>query len=200
MDYKDIWKLLTTSKSARSPISLANTRQVTIDVQNARAIIARGEDDEIRDYAREAQVEYARKAQAYFFPQTKFADLESTPLLGRLQPESNNGFDVVPAKINTGDGKDPNAGTSNVYDMNLELAKVSNRIIEARKQLELIRASELYDPPLRFNALKPYAGSLLGLDRARRDCRWEMIKIVREVCNMDWSSFGETLIVYRLMQ
>lgn len=31
------------------------------------------------------------------------------------------------------------------------------------------------------NAMKLYSATLFGLDRARRDCRFEMIKIVREV-------------------
>ncbi|CAK5273697.1 unnamed protein product [Mycena citricolor] len=35
--------------------------------------------------------------------------------------------------------------------------------------------------PLPPNDLTPYRGSLFGLDKARRDCRFEMIKIVREV-------------------
>ncbi|THV02562.1 hypothetical protein K435DRAFT_653134 [Dendrothele bispora CBS 962.96] len=31
------------------------------------------------------------------------------------------------------------------------------------------------------NELRPYKANIFGLDKARRDCRFEMIKIVREV-------------------
>jgi hypothetical protein len=43
---------------------------------------------------------------------------------------------------------------------------------EARKQLE---------PPIKPNTMLPYNNSLYGLEQAKRDCRFEMIKIVREV-------------------
>ncbi|KAG5644903.1 hypothetical protein DXG03_007455 [Asterophora parasitica] len=39
----------------------------------------------------------------------------------------------------------------------------------------------LPEPPMPPNELVPYKGSIFGLDKARRDCRFEMIKIVREV-------------------
>lgn len=35
--------------------------------------------------------------------------------------------------------------------------------------------------PLPPNALVPYPCDIFGLEKARRDCRFEMIKIVREV-------------------
>lgn len=38
-------------------------------------------------------------------------------------------------------------------------------------------------PPTKPNQVKPYHKSLLGLEKARRDCRLEMIKIVQEVCS-----------------
>lgn len=44
------------------------------------------------------------------------------------------------------------------------------------------------ESPLPPNALVPYMADLFGLDRAKRDCRLEMIKIVREVA--DIKSFG----------
>ena len=37
------------------------------------------------------------------------------------------------------------------------------------------------EPPLPPNNLVPYKPTKFGLDKARRDCRFEMIKIVREV-------------------
>ncbi|KAJ7268391.1 hypothetical protein C8J57DRAFT_1509577 [Mycena rebaudengoi] len=39
----------------------------------------------------------------------------------------------------------------------------------------------LFDAPIPPNNLVPYKGNQFGLDTARRDCRFEMIKIVREV-------------------
>ena len=37
------------------------------------------------------------------------------------------------------------------------------------------------EPPMPPNNLKAYPADLYGLDHAKRDCRFEMIKIVREV-------------------
>jgi len=37
------------------------------------------------------------------------------------------------------------------------------------------------EAPLSPNSLKFYKPTVFGLDKARRDCRFEMIKIVREV-------------------
>lgn len=56
---------------------------------------------------------------------------------------------------------------------------------EAAKALALAKPA-LYgdlilEPPMPPNALVPYPADLFGLDHAKRDCRFEMIKIVREV-------------------
>ena len=37
------------------------------------------------------------------------------------------------------------------------------------------------DPPFPPNDLVPYCANVIGLDKACKDCRFEMIKIVREV-------------------
>lgn len=37
------------------------------------------------------------------------------------------------------------------------------------------------EPPTRPNELIPYSADIFGLDKARRDCLSEMLKIVREV-------------------
>lgn len=37
------------------------------------------------------------------------------------------------------------------------------------------------EPPMPSNPLHAYSADLYGLDQAKRDCRFEMIKIVREV-------------------
>lgn len=41
------------------------------------------------------------------------------------------------------------------------------------------------EEPLLPNRLEAYAGDLFGLDLAKRDCRLEMIKIVKEVSQID---------------
>jgi hypothetical protein len=45
------------------------------------------------------------------------------------------------------------------------------------------KSRESVEAPLPPNALTPYPDNIFGLDKARRDCRFEMIKIVKEVRN-----------------
>lgn len=56
---------------------------------------------------------------------------------------------------------------------------------EAAQKLALEKPEKYGDlvlePPMAHNELVPYEADLFGLDRAKRDCRFEMIKIVREV-------------------
>ncbi|OCK80670.1 hypothetical protein K432DRAFT_416534 [Lepidopterella palustris CBS 459.81] len=68
----------------------------------------------------------------------------------------------------------------NKEDYDKRMAKYT----EAKQALS--RASGAYsevtlEEPLPPNEVKPYPADLFGLDKARRDCRFEMIKIVREV-------------------
>ncbi|KAF7344156.1 hypothetical protein MVEN_01705800 [Mycena venus] len=44
-----------------------------------------------------------------------------------------------------------------------------------------VESRGLLEAPLPPNPLKPYPATIFGLDKARRDCRFEMIKIVKEV-------------------
>lgn len=37
------------------------------------------------------------------------------------------------------------------------------------------------EPPMKLSFMQAYPADLYGLDHAKRDCRFEMIKIVREV-------------------
>ncbi|KAJ7700955.1 hypothetical protein B0H16DRAFT_1332585 [Mycena metata] len=54
--------------------------------------------------------------------------------------------------------------------------------VDARpKQAVEVRPHEPVEVPLPPNALTPYPANIFGLDKARRDCRFEMIKIVKEV-------------------
>lgn len=45
----------------------------------------------------------------------------------------------------------------------------------------VVGATRKREPPVRPNELVPYSADIVGLDTARRDCRFEMAKIVREV-------------------
>ncbi|KAJ7822770.1 hypothetical protein B0H13DRAFT_1659452 [Mycena leptocephala] len=51
----------------------------------------------------------------------------------------------------------------------------------APKQVIKVQPCELVEVPLPPNVLTPYPANIFGLDKARRDCRFEMIKIVKEV-------------------
>ncbi|KAF7344070.1 hypothetical protein MVEN_01696600 [Mycena venus] len=51
----------------------------------------------------------------------------------------------------------------------------------ATQAVAKVGSRELVEAPLPPNALKPYPATIFGLDKARRDCRFEMIKIVKEV-------------------
>jgi hypothetical protein len=53
----------------------------------------------------------------------------------------------------------------------------------APKQVIKVRPCEPVEAPLPPNVLTPYPANIFGLDKARRDCRFEMIKIVKEVRN-----------------
>jgi hypothetical protein len=53
----------------------------------------------------------------------------------------------------------------------------------APKQVIKVQACEPVEAPLPPNVLTPYPANIFGLDKARRDCRFEMIKIVKEVRN-----------------
>ena len=56
---------------------------------------------------------------------------------------------------------------------------------EHKSPVQLVNlAASTWSPPERPippNDLVPYKASIFGLEKARRDCRFEMIKIVREV-------------------
>lgn len=49
------------------------------------------------------------------------------------------------------------------------------------------------EPPMQPNKLQAYPADLFGLDEAKRDCRFEMIKIVREVSVCEFVAFTELL-------
>jgi hypothetical protein len=51
----------------------------------------------------------------------------------------------------------------------------------APKQVIKVQPREPVEAPLPPNVLTPYPAKIFGLDKARRDCRFEMIKIVKEV-------------------
>ena len=49
------------------------------------------------------------------------------------------------------------------------------------KRYEESSKSPPNEEPMPPNDLVPYSATIFGLDKARRDCRFEMIKVVREV-------------------
>ena len=59
-------------------------------------------------------------------------------------------------------------------------AEAAHAVVPAARQASA--AAQDVDPPFPPNDLVPYRADIFGLDKARKDCRFEMIKIVREVC------------------
>ncbi|KAF7358356.1 hypothetical protein MVEN_00885600 [Mycena venus] len=49
------------------------------------------------------------------------------------------------------------------------------------EQVAKVRPRERTEAPLPPNAFTPYPANIFGLDKARRDCRFEMIKIAKEI-------------------
>lgn len=52
------------------------------------------------------------------------------------------------------------------------------------------------EPPMPPNDLVPYEADIFGLEDARRDCRFEMIKIVREVGSAPFSEQHHRLTMF----
>ena len=46
---------------------------------------------------------------------------------------------------------------------------------------QVVATQQALEAPIPPNNIVPYKGNQFGLDAARRDCRFEMIKIVKEV-------------------
>lgn len=67
-------------------------------------------------------------------------------------------------------------------DWNVRIPKLDYVVITAQKAIAQAGGKAAKQAsPIRPNRLVPYPSTLLGLDRARRDTRYEMIKIVQEV-------------------
>lgn len=69
------------------------------------------------------------------------------------------------------------------YDKITSLELVGIEAERKIKQSDIPKRSQKA-PPVRPNLLVPYSNTLLGLDKARRDARYEMIKIVQEVSEL----------------
>jgi hypothetical protein len=92
------------------------------------------------------------------------------PELAELQAEAREYYDKemiqYQQKTRTDPATDPNEGQA----------------ASQQTPAPLVPAQQaLFDAPIAPNNLVPYKGNQFGLDAARRDCRFEMIKIVREV-------------------
>lgn len=114
------------------------------------------ESNDLKEYATHAQEEYTRKLKAYYHGST-------------------DGDPPMPPGDNKPDPDDPEIQKADA------LAKLEWDIIFAQRKMAAIQAGEAFEPPLKPNPLKPYPASLIGLDTARSDCRWEMLKIAKEV-------------------
>lgn len=116
----------------------------------------------LQSYAHEAAEEYDRQCRAFYYP--------DPPPVKAVKAITATTSAVVTV---------PNA---ELEKSTLELAKVDHEIIVAKRKLTaIIEQEKRFEPPLKPNALVLYPPTVLGFDRARRDCRWEMIKIVKEV-------------------
>ncbi|KAK4694378.1 hypothetical protein P7C71_g3198, partial [Lecanoromycetidae sp. Uapishka_2] len=99
--------------------------------------------------------------------------------------EVDNGISSVKAQESTSDLVELAKLAEDDYEM--RLAKYKDAVqSDDKKGTKTIAASSIAsrgteDEPLKPNKLVPYKASVYGLDQAKRDCRFEMIKIVREV-------------------
>ena len=66
------------------------------------------------------------------------------------------------------------------YNKQLQLESAADDDTASSASVVLIGKTKR-TPPARPNELVPYSADIFGLDKARRDCRFEMIKIVKEV-------------------
>ncbi|KAK6200853.1 hypothetical protein LQW54_009436 [Pestalotiopsis sp. IQ-011] len=125
-----------------------------LNVQNNGHIIyARDDTAEIQDYRDEVYADFREKA-LMFLEQVSHEGTESAGKARRLLEDDRTKFD--PAIV---------SGMAVV------------KVVDASRP-ELPRTVR---PPTKPNQVKPYHKSLLGLEKARRDCRLEMIKIVQEL-------------------
>ena len=95
--------------------------------------------------------------------------------------EVDNGLSTLTAQEPNDDLKQLGEVIQDDFKKRIALAKGQNTGNEAAlvktKQTNKTVENELLEP----NKLVPYRPNVFGLDQARRDCRFEMIKIVREV-------------------
>lgn len=67
------------------------------------------------------------------------------------------------------------------YDKRFEKFEAKKALMTTAREQSLVTLEE----PLTPNLLEPYAADIFGLDKAKADCRFEMIKIVREVSHVN---------------
>ncbi|KAI0151373.1 hypothetical protein BJ166DRAFT_535843 [Pestalotiopsis sp. NC0098] len=120
---------------------------------NGHIIYAKEDTAEIKDYRDEVYADFREKA-LIFLEQVSHEGTESAGRARQLLEDDRTKFD--PSIV---------SGMAVV------------KVIDAGRP-ELPKTVR---PPTKPNQVKPYHKSLLGLEKARRDCRLEMIKIVQEV-------------------
>lgn len=120
---------------------------------------------ELAEFGEESKEDYNRRLLAFYGP-------------GNI-PTSR-----APPKAITGPGETSEEVTQTKQELvkvQTELAKIEHELSIAKRKLKISADGGHAEPPFKPNALKPYPASQVGFERARRDCRWEMIKIVKEV-------------------
>ena len=93
--------------------------------------------------------------------------------------EVDMGISSLEAKSSNSDLEELGKQAKEDYETRLERYKSVNgsKAVGVHSKLSADMDSE----PLEPNKIVPYKASVFGLDQAKRDCRFEMIKIVREV-------------------
>jgi hypothetical protein len=112
-------------------------------------------DQDLKDYANVAEQIYQRKLRAYFKGFQQAIEAHGQPPVEPTDPTAK-------AKM-------------------LELVTPDNEIIKAKKKVAVVTSGEGFEEPMAPNPMIPYKATVISLDKASQDCRWEMIKIVKEV-------------------
>ena len=93
--------------------------------------------------------------------------------------EVDNGISALQAHETNDDLQELAAEAKVDYDQRLKRYQGAQQNVDKK----VAKASTtIADEPIPPNAVVPYKASVFRLDHAKRDCRFEMIKIVREVC------------------
>ncbi|THV02549.1 hypothetical protein K435DRAFT_345614 [Dendrothele bispora CBS 962.96] len=151
IDYKVMWRNIQTTLSEVE--------------QGQSELVVKADIPELSELSREANAYYEKQLAIY---KKEFEQKDGTTPSAAKAPSvesdaSDRAWEVLPSTTTTGSADAANAAT--------------------KKQMPSVKKAppEGPEPPMPPNKLQPYKASIFGLDKARRDCRFEMIKIIREV-------------------